>query len=189
MAQDILVYPSPDNGSVGSVEQGRRPSLVIRLLGCNRNPDETIGETVPGRADYLRRWFIVPHARTRAHWWFLKTGNAFLHNFNRSDDDRALHDHPWGNVSILLSGSYWEHSPGGAKKLRKPGHIVVRPANAAHRVELLKDGEGREMPVWTVFLTGTKVRDWGFLCPKGWRHNAAFTNPAAPGETGRGCAD
>lgn len=28
----------------------------------------------------------------------------------RSDDDRALHDHPWVNMSILLEGTYTEHT-------------------------------------------------------------------------------
>ena len=137
----------------------------------------------------MRRWFIIPHARDRAHWPFLRNGNAFLHNFNRSDEARALHDHPWAHASILLWGRYWEHSPDDSKKLRCPGMIVSRPAEAAHRVELLLDEEGREKPVWTIFLTGTKQRDWGFLCPKGWRHNKEFNDPASPGETGRGCAD
>ena len=155
----------------------RRPAFLISLLRCNRPPDEVIGETLAGRADYMRRWFIIPHARDRGHWWFMKRGNAFLHNFNRSDDDRALHDHPWWNVSILLSGSYREHGPNGSSKLRRPGNIVVRGAMSAHRVELLRDAEGRELPVWTIFLTGPKTRDWGFLCPKGWRHNTEFTMP------------
>jgi hypothetical protein len=165
-----------------------RPGWLISLLRCNREPDEVIGETVAGRADYLRRWFVIPHARDRGHWHFFKTGNVFLHHFNRSDDDRAKHDHPWWNVSILLSGRYLEHTEDGIK-LRRPGQVVFRRAEAAHRVELLKDPKGREIPVWTLFLTGAKTRTWGFLCPKGWRSKDEFLDPAHPGQTGRGCAD
>ena len=37
--------------------------------------------------------------------------NLYLHEFSRSDDDRALHDHPWlFNLSVLLSGTYVEHT-------------------------------------------------------------------------------
>jgi hypothetical protein len=163
--------------------------FLMWLLRCNRAHDETVGEESGGRPDYLIRWHIIPHARTRGHWAFFKSGNAYLHNFNRSDDDRALHDHPWGNFSLLLSGCYWEHMPGGVRKLRRPGQMVFRSADTAHRIELLRDSSGKEIPVWTIFITGPKVREWYFLCPQGMRHNTLFTNPLRPGETGRGCAD
>jgi hypothetical protein len=47
--------------------------------------------------------------------------------------------------------------------------------------------EDRLMPVWTLFVTGPRVRSWGFWCAHGWRHWKTFT--AGPrGETvGRGC--
>jgi hypothetical protein len=166
------------------------PRLVVRLLRCDRQPDEVIGKSSVDRNDYMRRWYIIPHASNRTDWRFLKRGNAFLHNFNRSDDDRSLHDHPWKwNISILIKGRYWEHLPGGKKVLRKPGRIVFRNGTAAHRVELLKDEHGREIPVWTIFLTGPKCREWGFHCKKGWVHWKDFTAPGKPGEIGPGCGD
>jgi hypothetical protein len=166
------------------------PRFLMRLLRCNRKPDEIIGESASGRNDYMRRWFIIPHASTRSGWPILKTGNAFLHNFNRSDDDRALHDHPWVfNVSILVKGSYWEHMPGGIRKLRRTGQVVFRNGTASHRVELLKDEHGRDIPVWTIFLTGPKCREWGFYCKKGWVHWKDFTAPGKPGEVGPGCGE
>lgn len=48
---------------------------------------------------YLLRWFLVPRNR------FL---NVYLHKFLRDDDDRALHDHPWWFVSVVLKGTYRE---------------------------------------------------------------------------------
>ena len=36
--------------------------------------------------------------------------NAYLHQFLRSDDDRANDGHPWHNVSTLLRGRYREHT-------------------------------------------------------------------------------
>jgi hypothetical protein len=49
---------------------------------------------------YLTRWFII---RTRLI-------GIFLHRFHRSDEDRALHDHPWTFISIILWRGYWEHT-------------------------------------------------------------------------------
>lgn len=37
---------------------------------------------------------------------------ARVHKVMRSDHDRALHDHPWHNASIVLEGGYWEVVPG-----------------------------------------------------------------------------
>lgn len=137
-----------------------------------RNPDFVIGDV---HDPYLLRWFVIPRNR-----WF----NIYLHLFLRSDDDRALHDHPWVNLSVLLSGHYLEHLPGGIVKHRRRGQIVLRRASCAHRVELING------PVWTLFLTGPKVRSWGFHCPKGWRHWREFTNTADDGATvGKGCDD
>jgi hypothetical protein len=45
-------------------------------------------------------------------WWKIRRNaffNVYYHIVRRSDDDTALHDHPWWNFSILLEGSYTEH--------------------------------------------------------------------------------
>ena len=64
---------------------------------------------------------------------------------------------------------------------RREGDKVFRWGPAPHRIELHK-GE-----CWTLFVTGPRVREWGFLCPQGWRHWREFTKPGAPGERGKGC--
>ena len=115
----------------------------IRLIG---SPDRVIG------GDYLQRWYLLP----RNHWC-----NVYLHKFGRSDDDRALHDHPWYSVSLLLKGELLEHS------FNRKRHIpwlwpVCRSAKFAHRLELVKG------PVWTLFITGPRIRKWGFYAPHGW---------------------
>lgn len=159
----------------------RIPALVravltwqaIRYAGTH-NYSKRIG----GAADpYLFRW----------HWHRGRESAVFIHLFKRSDDDRALHDHPWASCSILLKGSYFEHTRDGLF-LRRPGEIVFRRATDAHRIELLRDlTTGRPQEVWTLFVVGKRVREWGFLCPQGWRHWREFT--AGPGgETvGKGC--
>lgn len=148
--------------------------MIRRLLeryASRRPPDFNIG---PG---YLLRWWLVPRNR-----WL----NVYLHQFRRSDDDRALHDHPWASCSIILSGLYLEHLPGGIRKWRRAGHVVFRRATQAHRIEL-PVVDGGITYTWTLFITGPKVREWGFHCPQGWIGWRRFTNPTDSARTGRGC--
>lgn len=49
---------------------------------------------------YLYRWYVI---RT-------KYVGVFIHQFVRSDEDRALHDHPWPFVVLPLWRGYIEHS-------------------------------------------------------------------------------
>ena len=121
---------------------------------------------------YMLRWWIFPRNK-----WF----GVYLHKFLHDDDDRAMHDHPWYSISFVLWGSYIEHTPDG-KKVYSPGSIILRSALHRHRVELINN-----RPVWTLFFTGWRVREWGFWCPQGfvlWRDFVAADNA---GEIGKGC--
>jgi hypothetical protein len=142
-------------------------------IANGRPPDHVIGSS---DSPYLLRWYTLPRNR-----W----ANVYVHRFCRSDDDRALHDHPWINCSILIKGRYREHTieRGGINRwtLREAGEIKLRLPTAAHRVELV-DG-----PCWTLFLTGPRVREWGFHCPWGWRHWREFTAGPKGQEIGKGC--
>lgn len=148
-----------------------------RLLSIpeRREPDFVIGSDDD---PYMRRWWVIPRN---------KFFNIYLHHFLHSDDDRALHCHPWVNCSILLKGTYTEHTinAGGVNVHTKynAGNVKFRRATAAHRVELT-DG-----PCWSLFVTGPIIRQWGFHCPKGWRHWKEFTAPEAKGKIGRGCGE
>lgn len=167
--------------------------LVGRAL--RRYPDFVIGGP---QNPYMLRWWITPWSgvhkvpreqRTRWQRIFARIPlpAIYLHRILRSDDDRALHDHPWANVSILLRGSYVEHTinAGGVhvRRVRRAGDIVARTAKHAHRLEI-DNG-----PCWSLFLTSIRTREWGFHCPEfGWVHWRAFTNDADNGATvGRGC--
>lgn len=146
--------------------------LVGRV--CLTQPDVQIGGA---ERPYLNRWFIIPRN---------PVFNLYLHQFLRDDDDRALHDHPWVNLSWLLVGEYTEHtiSAGGVnvRTVRRAGDMKIRLPRSAHRIEL------HNGPCWTLFITGPRVREWGFHCPKGWVHWRAFTNPEDGGRTvGKGC--
>lgn len=175
-------------------------TLADRLIAraTRRTPDFVIG----GNArPYLRRWWLTPWRRwteaAKSHPRPLvralgRLGEllpcVYLHQFLRSDDDRALHDHPWANLSILLRGVYVEHTidAGGIHRrdvliagdwrLRWSGRI-------AHRVELTVG------PCWSLFITGSRYREWGFHCADaGWVHWKRFTAPHDKGDVGRGCA-
>lgn len=130
---------------------------AARRVMERRPPDFVIG-----RADdvYLRRWWVIPRN---------PVCNIYLHDICHSDDDRALHDHPWANCTIVLLGMYVEHTiqAGGVHRrvLRRGGDIVLRRAKAAHRLETLPGSEG----ALTLFLTGPRLRRWGFHHPDGWR--------------------
>lgn len=174
-------------------------SLEDRLIArvTRRPPDFVIGG--PDRP-YLRRWWLTPWSRwgrdnptTRLQ----RIGSAlarllpsaYLHQFLRSDDDRALHDHPWSSLSILLRGYYVEHTiaAGGIRheRLLVTGDWRLRlSGRLAHRVEL-PHGE----PCWTLFVIGPKYRAWGFHCPdEGWIPWQRFTAPDDKGAVGPGCA-
>ena len=160
---------------LGAVEGGI-VKLFDRLIerAMRRGPDVVIGGH---ERPYLLRWFVIPRNR-----FF----NIYLHRFLRSDDDRALHDHPWCNCSILLRGQYVEHTiaAGGIEHRRvlTAGAVRLRlTGRLAHRIELT-DGE-----CWTIFITGPRYRQWGFHCPKGWVHWKKFTDPDDAGAIGPGC--
>jgi hypothetical protein len=116
----------------------RRPDYII---GAHRNPP------------YLKRWWVIPRNK-----WF----NIYLHYVQQDDDDRALHDHPWYNMSYVVKGGYNEVTPKGVFPL-KEGQWRFRKPTALHRLELTGDGA-----TITFFVTGPRVRDWGFSTPKGW---------------------
>jgi len=146
-----------------------------------REPDFVIGGSA---RPYLRRWWIV---RTPLFC-------IYVHQFLRSDDDRALHDHPWlFNASRLLRGPYieWVPSAGGncqrpVCRFLKPGQWKFRWGPAPHRVQL-HSAMGVAQPCWTLFITGPRVRQWGFYCPQGWMHWRRFTAADDPGAVGKGC--
>jgi hypothetical protein len=156
----------------------------------NREPDLQLKRD-DGRV-YLNRWHLLPRNRIL---------NVYLHQFLGSDDDRALHDHPWWFASLVLKGGYWEYRMGKWAKWRGTGSFAIRPAKTAHRVELdfdidtfCEQGDEhdwppspdvfvyREKPAWTLIFTGPKVRSWGFYCPNGWQHWWRFDRRNGCGE-------
>lgn len=179
----------------------RLEKWAIKTMG-SRGPDFIIK---PQGKDQTLRWHIIPKNRLF---------NIYLHKFLLSDEDRALHCHPWHNISILVCGSYTEYVKTGPVTVeafvRNQGFVYARRAVAAHRIELFNERvatevevrpkatwingtrkthkfELRPKPVITLFITGPKIREWGFLCPNGWRHWRVFCDERDHGVIGRGC--
>lgn len=162
--------------------------LVNPLLAYaeRHKPDFVIGGQ---EAPYLRRWWLIPRNPLL---------NVYLHQILRSDDDRALHCHPWLNLSIILRGYYVEIMPirqsqatgfdfvqGFTKgRFRLPRDIIFRRAKHRHRLSL-----DRGIHCWSLFITGPRIRTWGFHCRSRFVPWQEFTAPNNPGEIGQGCGE
>lgn len=168
-------------------------TLFLRIkYKLRQPPDFVIGDPAD---PYLCRWWILP--RNNFH-------NQYIHHMRCDDDDRALHDHMYHNCSIVLRGTYGEVTHGRKtmrwfrkhkkefaglpqaqssfglptiKLSREAGSIVFRRPGTPHRLTVEKG------PVWTLFITGPRVRQWGFHTEAGWVHWADFCDPDNPGMT------
>ena len=133
------------------------------------SPPRVIFDREGGRP-YLSRWYLTSaqgdvdpdlfDARTETTpEWLPK---LFLHRFHRSDDDHALHSHPWRwAVAYVLVGGYSEERRVGDQVVRRD----VRPgclnffffSDTFHRVDLYEED------AWSLFLVGPKTGDgWHF---------------------------
>jgi hypothetical protein len=141
-------------------------------------PDLVIGD------DYMRRWRLLPRN---------PICNIYLHHFLHSDDDRALHDHPWPSLSMVIEGQTgeiygdivplrYDRYTGDKFRLLRAGDIVYRPASWKHRIVI-----GHDETAVTLFVVGPRIRQWGFWCPQGWRHWRDYCEPNDEGRIGRGC--
>ena len=124
--------------------------------------------------DYLQRWYIIPRNR-----FF----NIYLHRYTGSDDDRALHDHPWWSLSIngkgrlaeirerFVENDYGWWQAGEETRDIIPFWPYLRAPLDMHRMLL------RTETAWTLFITGPRVRDWGFRQfdePNNWLEKGEF---------------
>lgn len=108
---------------------------------------------------YLERFYLV-----KCRWF-----EAMVHRFHQSDLG-DIHDHPWNSCGWILREGYLEHVLDKSTNMvgifkRRPGNFSNRKATDFHRVELRPGTAGK---VYTLFLTGIRKRNWGFLTNKGW---------------------
>ena len=129
------------------------------IVNCERQP-------------YLHRWYLFRTRRVA----------CFIHKFIRSDEDRALHDHPWDFLVIPIWRGYIEHSDRPitppwfrANPMHPDNRVAVirriwplisarfRRGEYRHRVELVG---GR--PAWSIFFRFSERRTWGFWPREGF---------------------
>jgi hypothetical protein len=108
-------------------------------------------------------------------------------------DASCMHCHPWGFLTFILKGGYYEWTPADqndkgkvlahrvsvdgetieVKKWHGAGSIMYRPAKWRHRLELnttfeTKDNSIQLIPTHTLVFTFKTIRDWGFYTKNGW---------------------
>lgn len=125
----------------------------------------------------MHRWHLIRKPGVR---------NLYLHKYLGSDDDRALHDHPWASWSVLLWGNLYEvtQKEGQEEVVKRIWPFIPKYRSAEYSHRLILKGN----KALTLFLTGKKSREWGFYCPKGWMHWTKFTD-AEGNQTGSGCSE
>lgn len=124
--------------------------MIARLI--RRLPHREIHQTGANDHLLLRRYFIL---RTK---WL----GIYVHELVADDYDRALHDHPWSFLSIILSGQYSEVTNQPGAKHYHRGSVKFRPAEYCHQLYAVYE------PTWTLVIRGRRRREWGFITPKGW---------------------
>lgn len=136
---------------------------------------EVIG---PPECPILYRWTLLP-------WGELKHEDAsvrwklMIHRFLPNADDRDMHDHPRGFVTVVVRGWYDDHNLDVGTNVisterMRPGKIRYRPAKHIHRTRVGPKG------CWTIVVMGPIERAWGFwrggrwMC---WREHARLYGP------------
>lgn len=131
---------------------------------------------------YLTRWWLLPYGETRYR-ARRHMPAVLLHRIHRPDHDRAMHDHPWWFVTIVLRGGYVERRDVNGLvqvQYRRAGRWAFRRATDLHTIASVEEN------TWTVCVVGPKRREWGFMGPDGWVDWRTFT--AGTGWTEHGVA-
>lgn len=174
---------------------GRIAGSALRALAKALGPPRVILDR-DGSSPYLSRTYVVGRALTgfdeqgnpaeRAAWSRGILGvHVYIHRFHRSDQDLALHNHPWKwALSFVVSGGYEEERrvgktcvPCGGRRgydldcplcqgVGNSFEVVRRTVgplscnwidhDTFHRVDLL------EKDAWSVFVAGPRVTEWSF---------------------------
>lgn len=87
----------------------------------------------------------------------------YLHKIYKPDEDRAVHDHPWGFGSLVLRGGYTEWF------VERPDLRLVFKTQTWKRWSFHRMSTGSAHQIKTVLpktvtlvIVGRKKRDWGF---------------------------
>lgn len=121
---------------------------------------------------YLTRFRIIDLP------WF----GLYLHIIRRCDMGRDLHDHPWGFVTLILSGGYTERwAPDGMYAVRAARDLV--PTDQRHwrrgSVHRIRYGEFHSIShldrqVWSLVFRGPRRSSWTFATSRGLVDNDEY---------------
>lgn len=113
---------------------------------------------------YLMRYVIL---RTK---WI----SIYIHRFMDSDHE-VPHDHPWACISLALRGTMreviWDvEDQKESSRFVKPGSLIYRPIRHCHKLQVkgVLPYEKREDAPMTLFITGPRVKPWGFVEKDNW---------------------
>lgn len=110
----------------------------------------------------------------KCHIWRLHLADwpvrIYLHNLQRPDSDREMHNHPRPWVSLVLWGGYTDMAvdhpvdqPVAFSQDHGRGHVTWMPVTKFHRILRVKPN------TWTLWLGRARAEaaSWGFLMPDG----------------------
>lgn len=161
---------------------------------------EEFVKTIPRRRDiinrtgdavYLERYYLLGGPSEEGEWADSPL-QVCIHRFRQSDEDGALHNHPWEqSVSFILAGGYSEERRwNGPSEITGTSNVVRRmylpfdfnliAHDDFHRVDLLEED------CWTIFVSSKKTQSWGFWDRdtkifKGWREFIGELRGVEPG--------
>lgn len=143
-------------------------ALRTTFSAIARHMCEQLVKTIPRKREiwnrvgdslYLERWYLLGGPSEEGEWKDSPL-QVCIHRFARSDEDGALHNHPWEqSVSFILSGGYSEErrvEEHVERRMCLPGDFNLLAANDFHRVDLLEED------CWTIFISSRKSQSWGF---------------------------
>ena len=134
-------------------------------------PNEIITANNEG-SPYLYRWHLIPKN---------KLLNIYLHRFV-GPDKRHLHDHPWVSLAYMLEGEFEEHYTRChpieyiRQRTITKGEWTYRNSRFLHY--LIPGPTG----AWTIFITGPRLRKWGFITETGWKPWDTVVGPKLKGD-------
>jgi hypothetical protein len=173
-----------------------------------KNPDLTLYNLK--NEIYLRRWWILPKRMFPFNVYlhnFMSSDASELHDHPWWSISIILSGSYREHIPVDEKGWVENGDRKEIVKIRYPFIPTFRNANAIHRIELFKlklklkqprtwleseqeqereQEQEHEQSVWTIFITGPKVRNWGFYCPKGFVHHKDFLN-VEENALGAGC--
>jgi len=114
---------------------------------------------------YLRRYrlFQTP--------WF----GMYIHKICRPDQGRDPHDHPWNFSALILKNGYCETTIMDGKAGRQWFKFGDWSRHKAEDFHIIENFHFKYGNTWTLFLTGKRRRNWGFLTEEGWVSHQEYT--------------